>query len=198
MTIFDAGPALEESFFQHKAPTIARGLIGATLLINGVGGRIVETEAYDISDPASHSFGGQKRRNAVMFGPPGHAYIYRIYGLHWCLNAVAGEAGSAVLIRALEPLEGIGQMVVRRGISDPRLLCSGPGRLCQALGIDGSLNGAPLGDAPFQLFAPGGESPITEGRRIGIRVGVDTPWRFGLSNSPFLSRPFAGEGFAAG
>jgi DNA-3-methyladenine glycosylase len=181
--------ALDPSFFQQDAPAVARGLIGAMLLVNGAGGRIVETEAYDMDDPASHSFGGQKRRNAVMFGPPGRAYIYPIYGLHWCLNMVAGEAGSAVLIRALEPTHGIAEMADRRGVSDPRLLCSGPGRLCQALGIDGSLNGAPLSDAPFQLFAPCVSAPVIVGRRIGINVGVDTPWRFGLSNSPFLSRP---------
>jgi DNA-3-methyladenine glycosylase len=169
-------------------------LIGATLLVDGVGGRIVETEAYDMTDPASHSFGGPGRRNAVMFGPPGHAYIYRIYGLHWCLNAVAGEAGSAVLIRALEPLHGIEKMAQRRGVSNARLLCSGPGRLCQALGIDGTMNGAPLDEAPFQLLARNDDDvdlPISTGRRIGIRVGIDTPWRFGLRNSPFLSRPLS-------
>jgi DNA-3-methyladenine glycosylase len=181
--------ALDPSFFQQDAPAVARGLIGAMLLVNGAGGRIVETEAYDMDDPASHSFCGQKRRNAVMFGPPGRAYIYRIYGLHWCLNMVAGEAGSAVLIRALEPMHGIAEMADRRDVSDPHLLCSGPGRLCQALGIDGSLNGAPLSDVPFQLFAPCAPAPVIVGRRIGINVGVDTPWRFGLSNSPFLSRP---------
>jgi DNA-3-methyladenine glycosylase len=181
---------LDPSFFEQDAPAVARGLIGAMLLVNGAGGRIVETEAYDIDDPASHSFGGQKPRNAVMFGPPGRAYIYRIYGLHWCLNAVAGKTGSAVLIRALEPVHGVLDMADRRGVSDPRLLCSGPGRLCQALGVDGSLNGASLSDSPFQLSAPCDQAPVTVGRRIGINAGVDTPWRFGLSNSPFLSRRF--------
>jgi DNA-3-methyladenine glycosylase len=190
LATLNPAPAIDPSFFQQDAPAVARGLIGAMLLVNGAGGRIVETEAYDMNDPASHSFGGQKPRNAVMFGPSGRAYIYRIYGLHWCLNTVAGKTGSAVLIRALEPMHGIADIAARRGVSDPRLLCSGPGRLCQAPGVDGSLNGASLSDAPFQLFAPCDQAPITVGRRIGINAGVDTPWRFGLSNSPFLSRRF--------
>jgi DNA-3-methyladenine glycosylase len=190
LATLNPAPVLDPSFFEQDAPAVARGLIGAMLLVNGAGGRIVETEAYDIDDPASHSFGGQKPRNAVMFGPPGRAYIYRIYGLHWCLNAVAGKTGSAVLIRALEPVHGVLDMADRRGVSDPRLLCSGPGRLCQALGVDGSLNGASLSDSPFQLSAPCDQAPVTVGRRIGINAGVDTPWRFGLSNSPFLSRRF--------
>jgi DNA-3-methyladenine glycosylase len=183
---------LTPEFFYRDAETVARSLIGATVLLNGVGGRIVETEAYDAHDPASHSFKGETRRNSVMFGPPGCAYIYRIYGLHWCLNMVCGVAGSAVLIRALEPTTGVGQMSSRRGTNDLRRLCSGPGRLCQALGIDGTLNGASLFRPPFlMLHGPGGA--IAVGARIGISVAVETPWRFGLKGSPFLSRAFAAD-----
>lgn len=193
MTSAGLGPPLDPLFFHQHVEAVARGLIGATLLVNGVGGTVVETEAYDSSDPASHSFAGPGRRNAVMFGPPAHAYVYRIYGLHWCLNAVAGQAGSAVLVRAIQPTHGVEEMIRRRGTDNARLLCSGPGRLCEALGIDGSLNGASLADKPFALFAPSAAPLIAVGGRIGIRLGADTPWRFGLRNSPFLSRPMSGD-----
>lgn len=186
-------PPLPPQFFDRDPESVARALIGVTILVTGVGGRVVETEAYDAADPASHSYAGETRRNAVMFGPAGRAYIYRIYGLHWCFNMVCGVRGSAVLIRALEPTHGMMEMSSRRSTGDLRLLCSGPGRLCQALGIDASLNGTHLLEPPFQLFR-GEACPAVIGRRIGISVGVETMWRFGLEGSPFLSRPFRTEG----
>ncbi|HEX8660329.1 MAG TPA: DNA-3-methyladenine glycosylase, partial [Brevundimonas sp.] len=136
-------------------------------------------------DPASHSFNGLTPRNAVMFGPPAHIYVYRIYGLHWCLNFTCG-GGAAVLIRALEPTAGIDIMSARRGLESPASLCSGPGKLCQALGIDGSLNGGPIEAAV--VLVRGGASPIHVGPRIGITRGRDTPWRFSHGGSPYLSR----------
>jgi len=177
--------------FDNPADRVARDLIGATLLVNGVGGRIVETEAYDAMDPASHSFHGRTARNAPMFGPPGRAYVYRIYGLHWCFNVVcdAGRQGSAVLIRAIEPTAGLDLMRTRRGVASDADLCSGPGKLCQALAIDGRFNGAVATVAPFQLLKPEAGCVVVEGRRVGIRSGVDTPWRFGEAGSRFLSRP---------
>ncbi len=192
-------PAPLTALFQRPAPEVAHGLIGATLLVDGVGGIVVETEAYDRHDPASHSFRGRTPRNAAMFGPPGHAYVYRSYGIHWCLNVVcdAEAPGSAVLIRAVQPVAGLDAMRRRRGVSDPRRLCSGPGRLCQALGITGALDGRPLDAAPFAIEAPPGplrpeHLPVVAARRIGITRGVETPWRFGVSGSPFLSRPLGG------
>lgn len=176
--------------FDRPAEVVARDLIGATLLVDGVGGRIVETEAYDITDPASHSFRGPTARNAPMFGPPGRAYVYRIYGLHWCFNIVcdASRPGSAVLVRALEPTAGLGLMHARRGAASLRDLCSGPGKLCQALAIDGTLTGAPVSAPPFHLSASEGPVLVSQGRRIGISVGVETPWRFAEAGSRFLSR----------
>jgi len=186
--------ALSRAFFRRSVPNVARDLIGAMLLVDGVGGIVVETEAYDRDDPASHSFQGRTVRNASMFGPAGHAYVYRSYGIHWCLNVVCGvEApGSAVLIRALEPVAGADLMRERRGVSDPRLLCSGPGRLCQALGVTGTLDGRPLDTPPFIFENRPRPVQILEGRRIGITRGVETPWRFVLSGSAFLSRPLRG------
>jgi len=189
-------------FFAAPAPEVARRLIGARLLIGGVGGRIVETEAYDGEDPASHSFGGRTRRNEAMFGPPGHAYVYRSYGLHWCLNFVCSEEGhgAAVLIRALEPTHGLARMRQRRGLEDIRLLCAGPGRLAQALAIDLRLNGAFLGAAPFALSLPAPDAPPPEvdaGPRIGISKAVDRPWRFAARGSRFLSRPMRAAGTLA-
>ena len=176
--------------------TVARGLIGVRLTVAGVGGIIVEVEAYDRTDPASHAFRGPTERNAVMFGPPGRAYVYHSYGIHWCLNFVAGpEPGAAVLIRALEPTDGIDVMADRRGTTDLRRLCAGPGRLCQALAITrAEHNGLPLDEAPFALDREArphaGAFAVVSGLRIGITKGVATPWRFGLKGSRFLSRPF--------
>lgn len=181
---------IQRDFFARPVLEVARGLIGTTLLVEGVGGVIVETEAYHPSDPASHSFNGPTPRNLAMFGPPGHAYVYRSYGIHWCLNFV-GETGSAVLIRALQPTHGREAMIERRGLDSERLLCAGPGRLCQALGIDIGHNGLPLDVPPFALLAGEGPSDIAAGTRIGLTKGVETPWRFVLRGSRFLSKPMA-------
>ena len=177
--------------FRLPPPEFARALIGAELTFQGVGGPVVEAEAYDAADPASHSFRGPTPRNAAMFGEIGRAYVYRSYGIHWCLNIVCGEApGGAVLIRALEPRRGVELMRARRGGLPLRALCSGPGRLCQALGITVAENGLPVTEAPFSLEAPERRYPLVAGARIGITKGAQTPWRFGLAGSPFLSRPF--------
>lgn len=186
--------------FSAPAHEVARRLIGVTLLVDGVGGRIVETEAYDQTDPASHTFGGPTARNAAMFGPPGCAYVYRSYGLHWCINTVCREAGhgAGVLLRALEPTHGIDLQQARRGVQDLRLLCAGPGRLAQALGIDAGFNGLPLHLPPFALLEPAAAgdaahrpAEVLTGPRIGISKAVDVPWRFGLRGSRYLSRAFA-------
>ena len=176
------------SFFEQEVETVARALIGANLLVDGAGGVIVETEAYDASDPASHCFRGRTPRNATMFGPAGRAYVHRSHGIHWCLNFVC-LSGSGVLIRALEPTAGLDQMAERRGTSEPRLLCSGPGRLCHALGIDIRLDGHAIDQPPFELWLGTQTVTVSVGPRIGISKGVETPWRFCLSGSRFLSRP---------
>ena len=177
--------------FTADPVAFAQKLIGALLLVDGVGGLIVETEAYDREDPASHAFNGQTPRNAVMFGPPGRAYIYWSYGIHWCLNFVCGErVGGAVLIRALEPTAGLEAMRARRGTEPARSLCSGPGKLCQALAIDLRHNGLPLDSPPFQLEPPVAAWPIVAGPRIGLTRAIERPWRFGLAGSRYLSRPF--------
>lgn len=178
--------------FKRNSPEVARRLIGMTLLVNGVGGVIVETEAYDREDPASHSFSGPTPRNAVMFGPPGRAYVYLSYGIHWCLNFVCREAGhgAGVLIRALQPTAGISLMIGRRRQQDPRILCAGPGRLGQALGVTHGMNGGRIDRPPFSLTAAATEASVVCGPRIGISKAVDQPWRFGLAGSTFVSRPF--------
>jgi DNA-3-methyladenine glycosylase len=184
---------LTRSFFSRSVHEVAPDLIGATLLFAGVGGYIVEVEAYHHTDPAAHSYRGLSQRNVVMFGPPGYAYVYRSYGLHWCLNFVCEPEGSAsaVLIRALQPTAGIELMRRRRKLSDDRLLCAGPGRLCEALRITGAQYGAALDKPPFQLFAPTAAPEVVCGSRIGITKAVDKPWRYGLKGSPFLSKRFS-------
>lgn len=185
------GKAIGRDYFDRPVDALAVALLGATLEVGGVGGRIVETEAYAPEDPASHSFCGPTPRNAVMFGPVGHAYVYRIYGMHWCLNFVGGATGSAVLIRAIEPTSGLDVMARRRGLADPRLLCAGPGRLAQAFGITGAQNGAPLDRPPFLLREGESGLAVAVGPRIGITKAAERPWRFGLAGSRFLSRRFA-------
>ena len=180
---------LDETFFLRDAIAVARDLIGATLLFQSIGGIIVETEAYNADDPASHSFSGISERNKSMFGPAGRAYVYRSYGIHWCLNVVC-SLNSAVLIRALEPNAGIDVMQVRRKQSSIRLLCSGPGRLCQALAITREHDGLPLTKVPFTIRSNKALPEIGVGRRIGISKAMDQPWRFGLKGSSFLSKKF--------
>ncbi len=185
--------SLERDFFSRSVHDVAPALVGCTLLLDGVGGTIVEVEAYDTGDPASHGFRGETPRNRAMFGPPGHAYVYRSYGVHWCLNLVCAEKGvaEAVLVRALEPTHELERMAKRRGLDDPRLLCSGPGRLCQALGITGEHDGLPLDCAPFTLL-PVKEAEVVSGVRIGLTRATDLPWRYALAGSRFLSRPLKG------
>jgi DNA-3-methyladenine glycosylase len=178
-------------FFARSVHEVAPDVIGVTLLVDGVGGRIVEVEAYDQEDPASHGFGGRTARNASMFGPPGHAYVYRSYGIHWCLNLVCGgeDDAEAVLIRALEPTAGIERQRASRGVGDLRALCSGPGKLCQALGITGEHDGLPLDRQPFRLEEREVVPEIATARRIGITRATELSWRYVWSGSRFLSRP---------
>jgi DNA-3-methyladenine glycosylase len=182
---------LGNDFFARSVHEVAPDLLGVTLLVDGVGGRIVEVEAYDHEDPASHGFRGRTERNAAMFGPPGHAYVYRSYGIHWCLNLVCEEEGvaNAVLLRALEPTHGLEQMRARRGLADERLLCSGPGRLCQALGVTRQHDGLPLDRPPFELFERDRPVDVVRGPRIGITRAAELPWRYAQAGSRFLSRP---------
>ncbi len=182
--------------FSADSTEVASALIGTSVFVDGVGGVIVETEAYDQDDPASHTFAGRTARNAAMFGPPGRAYVYRSYGLHWCLNVVCRSAGhgAGVLIRALEPVAGLETMRERRGVDSLRLLCSGPGRLCQALGVTRELDGGRLDRKPFRIVArpPDARVVVVAGERIGISKAREQPWRFVLAGSPFLSKPMAG------
>jgi DNA-3-methyladenine glycosylase len=183
---------LRQVFFARSVHEVAPDLIGATFLVDSVGGPIVEVEAYHHTEPAAHSFRGPTARNAVMFGPPGHAYVYRSYGIHWCVNFVCEgqDSAAAVLIRALMPTVGLAAMRRRRGVKDERLLCAGPGRLCEALAITGAYNGRALDDAPFALFARTSSVEIVAGPRIGISKAADLPWRYGWAGSRFLSKPF--------
>jgi DNA-3-methyladenine glycosylase len=183
---------LTRAFFGRSVHEVAPDLIGATLLLDGVGGRVVEVEAYHHTDAAAHSFRGPTPRNAVMFGPPGYAYVYRSYGIHWCVNLVCEPKGSAsaVLIRAIEPTVGLAAMRRRRGVADERLLCSGPGRVCEALRITHAQNGMALDEPPFALFARADEVEVIVGPRIGLTKAVEKPWRYGLKGSRFLSKPF--------
>lgn len=182
---------LDRTFFARSVHEVAPDLIGVTLLVGGVGGRIVEVEAYDHEDPASHGFTGRTQRNATMFGPPGYAYVYRSYGIHWCLNLVSGQDGvaEAVLIRALEPTRGLAKQRERRRVDGARSLCSGPGKLCQALAITRDHDGLPLDRAPFRLDDRDEVPEIVTGPRIGITRATEYSWRYALAGSPFLSRP---------
>jgi DNA-3-methyladenine glycosylase len=178
------------AFFSRPASIVAPELLGAVFLREGVGGLIVEVEAYQPEDAASHAFNGPTPRNGAMFGPPAHVYVYRSYGIHWCVNFVCTGA-SAVLIRAVEPTAGIETMRQRRGIKDVRALGSGPGKLCEAMGISGTDDGRALGAPPFALTLQPGQGPFHVGRRIGITKAIDLPWRFGVRGSRFLSKRFA-------
>ncbi len=181
---------LTREFFARSVHEVAPELLGVTLLVDGVGGRIVEVEAYDRKDPASHGYRGRTKRNAVMFGPPGHAYVYRSYGIHWCLNLVCGGEGEAeaALIRALEPTARLDLQRRRRGVEDPRSLCSGPGKLCQALGVTGDHDGLALDAPPFRLEQRAAQPEILSGPRIGITRAVELSWRYVEAGSPYLSR----------
>ena len=179
---------LHRQFFDRDVLEVARGLLGMTFLVEEAGGIIVETEAYRFDDEAAHTYNGPTPRNKSMFGPPGHAYVYRSYGLHWCLNFVC-QKGCAVLIRAMEPRVGIHLMMERRHTRSLLLLCAGPGRMAQALGITSLHDGLDLLERPFQL-TPGQSRDIVVGRRIGISKAAHHPWRFGIKNSVFLSRKF--------
>jgi DNA-3-methyladenine glycosylase len=184
---------LAKDFFARSVHDVAPDLIGATLLVDGVGGTIVEVEAYDHEDPAAHGYRGRTTRNASMFGPPGHAYVYRSYGIHWCLNLVCEEEGtaSAVLLRALEPTQGLDIMRARRGLYDERLLCAGPGRLCQALDVSREHDGLALDEPPFRLVERAADVEIVSGPRIGITRAADRLWRYAAAGSAYLSRPLA-------
>ena len=186
------GPRLRKSFFARSVHEVAPDLIGATFLVNGVGGIIVEVEASDQTDPAAHSFRGPTPRNAVMFGPPGYTYVYLSYGLNWCVNFVCQAAGSAagVLLRAIEPTHGLAAMRRRRGVTDAKALCSGPGKLCEALAITKALSELPIDRSPIALHARSGGAEIATGVRIGLTKAVDLPWRYGLKGSKYLSKRF--------
>ena len=188
-----AARALTQAFFRRSVHEVAPEVIGAELYVDGVGGTIVEVEAYDDEDPAAHGFGNRRTaRNASMFLAGGHAYVYRSYGIHWCLNLVCGDedVASAVLVRALAPTRGLEEMRRRRRVAEPRLLCSGPGRLCQALGVTREHDGRPLDGPPFELVAREAKPEIVVGARVGITKAADRQWRYGLAGSPYVSRRF--------
>jgi DNA-3-methyladenine glycosylase len=188
---------LEADFYARSVHEVARDLVGCTLAVNGAAGVIVETEAYDVTDPACHAYIGRTPRNEVLFGPPGRAYVYLSYGIHSLLNAVAEPEGdaAAVLIRALEPIEGIELMRERRGIDDVSQLCSGPGKLTQALGVGLDLNGADLGAPPFEVRPPGEDqrTEVITSTRIGITKAAELPWRYCAAGSRFVSKPWPPE-----
>ena len=186
------GKVLKRAFFARSVHEVAPDLIGATMLVDGVGGTIVEVEAYHHTEPAAHSYRGSTPRNQVMFGPPGFAYVYRSYGIHWCVNFVCEEEGSAsaVLIRALEPTHGVAAMRRRRHAVDVRALCSGPGKLTEALGITIAHNALPLDRPPIALHARTEDMEVAAGIRIGITKAIELPWRYGVKGSKFLSKPF--------
>jgi DNA-3-methyladenine glycosylase len=190
--------ALGIDFFERSVHDIARELVGCGLLFNGVGGVIVEVEAYERDDPACHAYVGLTPRTATLFGPPGRAYVYLSYGIHSCLNFVCEPEGqaAAVLIRALEPRWGVEQMRHRRGRESLRDLCSGPGKLTEALGIGLDLDGARLDQAPFEVRSPDGDWTQVDvgcGPRIGVSRAAELRWRFGARGSPYLSRPLPDE-----
>lgn len=182
---------LTREFFARSVHEVAPELIGVTLLVDGVGGRIVEVEAYDQEDPASHAHRGRTPRNAAMFGPPGHAYVYRSYGVHWCLNLVCAGEGvpEAVLVRALEPTKGLDLQRARRGVVDERALCSGPGKLCQALAITREHDGLALDVPPFELEDRQEVPDVVTGPRVGITRATELKWRYLSAGSRYLSRP---------
>ena len=183
---------LQAEFFARSVHEAAPEVIGTTLLVDGVGGRIVEVEAYDQEDPASHGFRGPTPRTQSMFGPPGHAYVYRSYGIHWCINFVCDVEGraEAALIRALEPTHGLDEMSARRGLQDPRLFCSGPGRLCQALAVTREHDGLELDRPPFEI-REGNRADLVAAPRVGITRAAELPWRYAEAGSRFLSRRVA-------
>jgi DNA-3-methyladenine glycosylase len=190
------GRLLTRKFFARSVHRVAPDLIGATLLVDGVGGIITEVEAYHHTEPAAHSFNGPTPRNMVMFGPPGFLYVYRSYGIHWCMNFVCEKEGSAsaVLIRALEPTHGLDLMYKRRSkyiknLND-RLLCSGPGKLCEAMAVSDKHNALALDAPPIAIQARTRKPEIVSGLRIGITKAAELPWRYGLKGSKFLSKPF--------
>lgn len=186
------GRPLTQKFFARSVHEVAPELIGATMLVDGVGGIIVEVEAYHQTEPAAHSYRGPTPRTMVMFGPPGFAYVYRSYGIHWCINFVCEKEGSAaaVLIRALQPTHGLAAMRRRRGLDEERTLCSGPGKLASALAITDAQNGLALTAPPFAIHARTFTPEIATGVRIGITKAADLPWRYGLKGSRFVSKPF--------
>jgi DNA-3-methyladenine glycosylase len=190
---YPKGKRLTRGFFARSVHEVAPDLIGTTFLVDGVGGVIVEVEAYHHTDPAAHSYRGPTARNQVMFGPPGFIYVYRSYGIHWCINFVCEAAGSAsaVLIRAIEPTAGLEAMRRRRGVEDVRALCSGPGKLTEAMGITHAHNGLALDAPPMALYARPDDVEVETGVRIGLTKAVELPWRYGLKGSRFVSKPFA-------